>query len=303
MLTELILLSPFLFFWWWGYIHWIFLLLPAFLYYWLPKLLISSILDYFFPTLVYYGRKKSLTAKKRIALTFDDVPFAASKKILDLLNKYDAKATFFVISDPDSVLEPLIRIHNMTRETPYKIDKSETDQILIQAIQQGHQLGNHGKSNSMHLIRHLWSGDLIQKEIQPCDQYITSLYRKADRKLPKIMVYRPGCGLFNSSMLKLVESKGYTTVLGSIYPHDPVVPIATLNYWYVIAHLGWEWKWIRNLTDMCPPVNKELEKLEFREDIVILHDRLWSVTLIEKLLKYLKKNSYELVTLDELLTP
>lgn len=57
-------------------------------------------------------RLKELTKRydKFIALTFDDGPSTLTPRVLDLLEKYDATATFFVIGNQvDSSTEPIIR--------------------------------------------------------------------------------------------------------------------------------------------------------------------------------------------------
>ncbi|MBO5276295.1 MAG: polysaccharide deacetylase family protein, partial [Alistipes sp.] len=47
---------------------------------------------------------------KFIALTFDDGPSTLTPKILDILEEYNATATFFVIGNQvDSTTEPIIR--------------------------------------------------------------------------------------------------------------------------------------------------------------------------------------------------
>jgi len=45
---------------------------------------------------------KDCTTKGVIALTFDDGPSTYTKDLLDLLDRYNAKATFFISKDPQS---------------------------------------------------------------------------------------------------------------------------------------------------------------------------------------------------------
>ena len=59
--------------------------------------------------------------KKMIALTFDDGPSKYTDKIIDLLNKYDASGTFFVLGNKVE----------MYKET------------LIKMVEQGSEIGNH----------------------------------------------------------------------------------------------------------------------------------------------------------------
>jgi chitin deacetylase len=45
---------------------------------------------------------KDCTTKGVIALTFDDGPSTYTRDLLDLLDRYNAKATFFISKDPQS---------------------------------------------------------------------------------------------------------------------------------------------------------------------------------------------------------
>jgi peptidoglycan/xylan/chitin deacetylase (PgdA/CDA1 family) len=87
--------------------------------------------------------------------------------------------------------------------------------------------------------------------------------------------YRPGCGFFNSTMLKFCQDNDIILTLGSVYPNDPVFSHAYLNFLYVKAHLE-------------------------AGDIVILHDRKWTPDMLRYLLPWMKQNGYKSVTLDEM---
>ena len=143
-------------------------------------------------------------------------------------------------------------------------------EILINAVKNGHQLGNHGNTNSMHLLK---SAEGLHREIDVCDTMIREIYKRAGVMIPKTMVYRPGCGLFSRKMIQIVEDKGYRLALGSVYPNDPIMISSTVNYYYLISHL-------------CDG------------DIVILHDRSWTVPLLKRFLPYLRNNNYCSATID-----
>lgn len=87
------------------------------------------------------------TDQKVIALTFDDGPTPNVDKILPLLEKYNAKATFFLIG-------------NDMEKYP-----EETKKI----VEAGHQVGNHTYSHKRMVFK---TPSYIKEEIERTDQYI-----------------------------------------------------------------------------------------------------------------------------------
>lgn len=232
-------------------------IVAAFIYYWFPKrVVLTNFLERFFPKII---TRKTILDKfvkmdqpKYIALTFDDLPFGWHQEIINLLNKYNMKATLFIISSYVT---------------------NENKQIFVDAVKNGHQLGNHGKTNRMHARLSLVE---LEKEIDDCDKIIKSIYEEAHVSLPKKMCYRPGSGFFTNKMIDLAAKKNYHVTLGSVYPHDPFVPFSWINYYYVIGHLS-------------------------EGDIVILHDLPWTKPMLELLLPWLVSKNYESVTVDRLI--
>ncbi|MCM3765171.1 polysaccharide deacetylase family protein [Neobacillus niacini] len=89
------------------------------------------------------------TEEKVVALTFDDGPTENVPELLPLLEKYNAKATFFLIG---SEIE----------DSPGEAEK------LIEA---GHQIGNHTYSHKRMIFK---SPSFIKKEIENTDELIRS---------------------------------------------------------------------------------------------------------------------------------
>ncbi|KAB7668711.1 polysaccharide deacetylase family protein [Bacillus sp. B1-b2] len=87
------------------------------------------------------------TNQKVVALTFDDGPTKNINQILPLLEKYNAKATFFLIGQ-DIEKHP-----------------EETKKI----VQKGHQIGNHTYSHIRMILR---TPSVIKDEIEKTDQLI-----------------------------------------------------------------------------------------------------------------------------------
>jgi peptidoglycan/xylan/chitin deacetylase (PgdA/CDA1 family) len=136
-------------------------------------------------------------AGNRCALTIDDAPSASTLGILDLLKKYDAKATFFLISN----------------------NIKGREGIVERIVAEGHEIGNH------------------MTEDYPSLRYTTRDFEKLFLESNQILCgfqsdlrwFRPGSGLFSRRMLNTVEKHKYTLALGSIYPHDPQIRSPMLN--------------------------------------------------------------------------
>ncbi|GAM14415.1 polysaccharide deacetylase family protein [Mesobacillus selenatarsenatis] len=87
------------------------------------------------------------TDKKVVALTFDDGPTNKVEDILPILEKHDAKATFFLIGN--------------------EIEKNpEAAQMIARA---GHQIGNHTYSHKRMVLK---SPSFIKEEIQKTNKLI-----------------------------------------------------------------------------------------------------------------------------------
>jgi peptidoglycan/xylan/chitin deacetylase (PgdA/CDA1 family) len=233
------------------------LLLLLFTVYWMPKCIIIKASNYLYPQVVTHSTKLVNSEIKTIALTFDDVPYYNTENletIVSLLDKYNMKGTFFVISN--------------------YVTSEKARNILVKMVANGHQLGNHGKRNIMHL---LLPKRYLQEEIGECDHLIREIYNLAGKKVPNKMVYRPGCGAFNQRLIDIAQSYGYTVTLGSVYPNDPIMRLPLINYYYIVSHLE-------------------------GNDIVITHDRDWTPRMLEMLLGYMQRNAYKSVTVNDLIS-
>ena len=128
------------------------------------------------------------TDRPVLALTIDDGPDRQSTpRILDLLARYRAKATFFVISE--------------------RVAGNES--LMERIVSDGHEIGN-------HMIRDEPSIDLSAKAFEDAllDAHRTlSEYARA-------RWFRPGSGWYNHRMLAVLKKHDYVCVLGTIYPFD-----------------------------------------------------------------------------------
>ena len=111
-------------------------------------------------------------SKKMIALTFDDGPNYNTSKVIDVLNKYDIKATFFVLGSR--------AINNKD--------------ILKKMADSGMEIGNHTYN---HLLLTKYDENKIRSEIEDTSEVIYS----ATKKRPKLL--RPSYGVYNNIVKKI----------------------------------------------------------------------------------------------------
>ncbi len=181
------------------------IIVPAVLY-WLPRPFLMLLC---LPGVVFFLEDDE-NVDKRVFITIDDVPYDDGKHfpaILDVLEKYNVKASFFVISNFGRLQLPLL----------------ET------AVSKGHELCNHGKTDRMHARL---SEKMLREEISDCDEFL-----KTNLNTTGSTCYRPGSGICTDTMLRIAKEKGLHVVLGSNYPHDPYVRWNAMNFAYIRAHL------------------------------------------------------------------
>lgn len=113
-------------------------------------------------------------SKRMIALTFDDGPNYNTSKVIDVLNKYDIKATFFVLGSR--------AINNKD--------------ILKKMADSGMEIGNHTYN---HLLLTKYDENKIRSEIENTSEVIYS----ATKKKPKLL--RPSYGSVNNKIKKVAN--------------------------------------------------------------------------------------------------
>lgn len=125
-----------------------------------------------------------------VALTFDDGPDPTNTpQILDLLVRYDAHATFFVLGTAAERYPGLVR----------------------RTAANGNEVGNHGWSH--HRMTSLATSAVIE-DIRRGSRQITQL---VDRRPDAL---RPPYGAYNERVVKAANDLGETVVLWSIDTHD-----------------------------------------------------------------------------------
>ncbi|WP_244307351.1 polysaccharide deacetylase family protein [Flavobacterium fluviatile] len=113
--------------------------------------------------------------EKKIALTFDDGPSEFTLEVLELLKKYNAKATFFCIGKN-------IETH---------------PEILQKIIDEGHLVGNHTYSHSKFFD--FYTYPTIMEELQKTDRILEKFTSK------KINFFRPPYGVTTPSIRRALK--------------------------------------------------------------------------------------------------
>jgi len=137
------------------------------------------------------------TCEPVVALTLDDGPHAASTpRILEVLGRHGARATFFLIGA-----------------------NLPGNEALVEAIvSAGHEIANHG------------GYDRPAVDLGPA-RFERDLLATHERlaRFGEPRFYRPGSGWYDDWMLPIVARHGYTLALGSVYPFDVELPWPALT--------------------------------------------------------------------------
>jgi peptidoglycan/xylan/chitin deacetylase (PgdA/CDA1 family) len=168
------------------------------------------------------------TSEPLVALTFDDGPAPGhTSVVLDLLERHEAHATFFMIGE-----------------------RAEAHPDLVEAVRKrGHEVGNHSYADRQTIGL---SDEEFLADLERTEQ---ALDLAGSTKL-----YRPPSGLITPSQLALLRDRSYRCVLGSAYPYDPAHPPIAYIEWLVTRKLAPGI--IVILHDGIPDPSKTLEALD-----------------------------------------
>jgi peptidoglycan/xylan/chitin deacetylase (PgdA/CDA1 family) len=144
-----------------------------------------------YPRAQIFGRTICRTdSPRKLAITFDDGPNPAiTPKLLDLFDRYNAKATFFLIG-------------KFVRECP---------ELVKETVARGHVVGNHTET---HLNLFRLSPMQVRVELRLCHDAISH----AAGAPPKW--FRPPFGLRNPWVIPAARELGYQTVMWTLIPGD-----------------------------------------------------------------------------------
>lgn len=144
------------------------------------------------------------TGERVLALSIDDGPSEATAEILEVLREHEAAATFFLIGEHLGAGEG----------------------VLPELLADGHELGHHMMT------------DTPSRDLEPevFDADFDQMHEILERLQPT-RLFRPGSGWYDDRMIQAVESRGYRTVLGSVYPFDAHLPWPGFLSWFVLQNV------------------------------------------------------------------
>jgi peptidoglycan/xylan/chitin deacetylase (PgdA/CDA1 family) len=146
-------------------------------------------LNYFVDAL---NRNPEVSGKK-VAITFDDGPVENTIKILEILDKYNVKASFFCVGK--------------------NIEKNP--EIFESILQNGHFVGNHSYSHTRK-IGFLSTAKIVE-EIQKCDEVAMKIGGV------KLNSFRPPFGVINPKTKKALEITGHKVIGWNVRSYDAVL--------------------------------------------------------------------------------
>jgi peptidoglycan-N-acetylglucosamine deacetylase len=169
--------------------------------FWIQPLVVLGLFERITPNIRYRVR----TDLPLVALSFDDGPHPHyTPQVLELLARHQARATFFLIG------ERALRHPELVSD--------------IRAA--GHEVANHYFTNGS-ILTHSNADFLLRLQ-----QTETAIGLGGEAKL-----FRPPGGIARSRQLREAVKHGYTCVLGSAYPHDPMHPPVWYIQWLIEKNL------------------------------------------------------------------
>ena len=182
-----------------------------------------------FPEAIFYRE----TAEKVVALTIDDVPTpdeagdASTQMILAAIATHNQRV--------DRANLPGVRRCQQARATFFIISSHLGNQstILDRIVEAGHEIGNHGTADKTTA---LLQPEIFATQLNTAHQRIVRQYHQPLRW------YRPGRGLYNKAMLRVLQQMpGYVPrfALASMLPLDTFKPTSdgAFTAWYVNQHI------------------------------------------------------------------
>ncbi len=217
--------------------------------------------------------ERILRGKNQISLTFDDGPTPeVTTKILDILQKYDVKATFFVIGE--------------------KVKQSP--QIVERMVREGHLVGNHSMTHpNLADLGFFWRKKLSEEVLGSHELLVPYLSNN------KRFYFRAPMGAWESKLSHYLnkDSIGQKYVGPLLWDVGGEMKRDETTVYKAADWACWAKGW--SVDDCLQGYVNETNK--FKGGVVLMHDlRSKSAELLEKYLAETKSKGYEFITLDEI---
>ena len=138
----------------------------------------------FFPRMNFLGPvvSRGCTGKNNVALTFDDGPSPLTTgKILDLLDRYSVKATFFVSG----------------------VNAMQYPELILEIIRRGHGIGNHSMSHDPFVMMKPYR--VLYREVSDAQCVLRKMGVDA-------LTFRPPVGIINPKLSSILKQLGLICV-------------------------------------------------------------------------------------------
>jgi peptidoglycan/xylan/chitin deacetylase (PgdA/CDA1 family) len=173
-----------------------------FLVFWIQPLAALRVFERLTPNVIY----RVQVDLPLVALSFDDGPHPTfTPQVLDILQRHDAKATFFLIGE---------------RALRYP-------ELVARIKGAGHQVGNHYYKNGPTF------GHSDAEFLRYLQQTEKAIGLTEEPKL-----FRAPWGVAWPRQLRLARAQGYLYTLGSAYPNDPMHPPVWYITWLIEKNLA-----------------------------------------------------------------
>lgn len=203
-----------------------------------------------------------------IALTIDDGPDSkTTAKILDVLTKHQASATFFLIGERTQ----------------------GNEEIITNIIQGGHEIGNHmmRDEKSINLGINDFEEQFLQAHVTLTKLLNNNQIASQQNQPSQIQWFRPGGGWYNSDMIGVAEKYQYKTALGSIFPYDTHIPSSKFAAYQILVNLR------PGAIIVLHDSSRDGKSGEWGER---------TVSTLNTILPEIKRRGYQTVTLSEMFT-
>jgi len=208
-----------------------------------------------------------------IALTFDDGPNAHTEEVLDVLKKYNIKATFFIVGH-------MAHLHPAT---------------LKRIANEGHLLANHSATHVLMGASYDTDPEKLRAQLRDVDEQIEPLMKPGDK-----LFYRAPYGAWNSDHADILNADAkLRNYIGPIY-WDIGGDISMSRDGYVMSSADWDCWHLKWSAQTC--AKGYLREIRRKDGgVVLIHCiHVQSAALVAAVVPALIEEGYSFVRLDQM---